>query len=181
MKSYEVLCQRPSDINEHLPKLKQVAEMCEHVTEFGVRGCVSTYAFIEARPERIVGYDIEDSKHYHGALLYALPRRVDLKFKIESTLTADIDETDFLFIDTLHTYAQLTAELERHQSKVKKYLGFHDVVTFGYKNERNRQPEGPQGLMPAIMNFLVENKRWRPVYFSANNNGLLILGRNLGY
>lgn len=181
MKSYEVLCNRPSDINEHLPKLKQVASMCEHVTEFGVRNCISTYAFIEGHPKQIVGYDIEPSKHYMGACHYASSHGVEIDFKIESTLTAEIQETDFLFIDTLHTYGQLKAELGRHHSKVKKYIGFHDVVTFGYQNERKRQSDGPQGLMPAIMDFLVQNKWWTPVYFSANNNGLLILGRNLGY
>jgi len=52
-----------SDINEHLPTLKKYAEDCEHITECGVRGCKSSYAFAEGlrgRPStKLIQYDIQ--------------------------------------------------------------------------------------------------------------------------
>jgi hypothetical protein len=43
---YRNACDEVSDINEHIPVLKRYADMCEHVTEFGVRSGVSTWAWI---------------------------------------------------------------------------------------------------------------------------------------
>jgi hypothetical protein len=51
-------------------------------------------------------------------------------FNIGNTLEVDIDETDMLFIDTLHNGDQLEKELERSASKVKKFIAFHDTTTF---------------------------------------------------
>jgi hypothetical protein len=43
---YKYVCQTPSDINEHLPTLYKYATECESVFESGVRGCVSSWAFV---------------------------------------------------------------------------------------------------------------------------------------
>jgi hypothetical protein len=59
---YDELCATRSDINEHLPTLKQFAEKCEHITEMGVRGVVSTYAFLMGGPKKLIGYDIGEYK-----------------------------------------------------------------------------------------------------------------------
>ena len=58
-KHYEKLCDIRSDINEHLPTLKRYASECKTVTEMGVRYACSTWAFLEARPEKITCYDID--------------------------------------------------------------------------------------------------------------------------
>ena len=42
---YKTLCTTSSDINEHLPTLKEYALKVNHITECGVRGVVSSYAF----------------------------------------------------------------------------------------------------------------------------------------
>ena len=44
---FEYLCNTKSDINEHLPALRDLASKCDTVIEMGVRYCVSTWAFIE--------------------------------------------------------------------------------------------------------------------------------------
>ena len=36
----------PSDINEHLPTLAKYAQECESIIELGVRGCISSWAFV---------------------------------------------------------------------------------------------------------------------------------------
>ena len=47
-KNFDTLCNTKSDINEHLITLSNYASKCNSVTEFGVRSCVSTYAFIHS-------------------------------------------------------------------------------------------------------------------------------------
>ena len=41
-----MLRKKRSDINEHLPTLHDYASKCESVLELGVRGVISSYAFI---------------------------------------------------------------------------------------------------------------------------------------
>jgi len=40
------LCNEKSCINEHLPRLFKYASECESIIELGVRGCVSSWAFV---------------------------------------------------------------------------------------------------------------------------------------
>lgn len=173
-KNYKDLCETPSDINEHLPALKAIADVCNHVTEFGVRDVVSTYAFLESKAKIIKAYDINFSHNMNDALRVSEKKGKDLTFIIANTLEVDIEETDLLFIDTLHTCNQLKAELDRHARKVNKFMAFHDVVTFGYRDENNNTV-APTGLLPAIFGFLAARPIWRVFYFNPANNGLLIL------
>jgi len=186
-KKYEELCYAASDINEHLPTLRKYAEKCKHITEMGVRTVVSTYAFIESKPDKIRSYDIEYHVNMKPAQEIATALGIDCKFIIQDVLWArkywcesTIEPTDMLFIDTLHNNNQLVQELALHAEKARKYIAFHDVVTFGYNEE---QPKGndhlaPKGLLPAIFDFLIQHQgKWAVDYFSHRNNGLLILKR----
>ena len=173
---YNQKCSTPSDINEHLPTLKRYAEKCEHITEMGVRWVVSTYAFMMGKPKTLVSIDI-DSVEAHGINtqdLVELAKTVDVDFKfiIGDTLVIEIEETDFLFIDTFHTYTQLKKELELHSSKVKKYIGFHDTTAYAQIGEYNQV-----GLWPAIEEFLYSNRNWYVYEKFANNQGVTILKR----
>ena len=42
---------------------------------------------------------------------------------------------DLLFIDTLHTFGQLTAELEAFASNTNLYIILHDMESFGKEDE----------------------------------------------
>lgn len=167
---YNQLCSTPSDINEHLPVLKALTEECETVTEMGVRYCVSTFAFIEGRPKKLTSIDIVHPRTYvaqggpqafEKVVELCQEKDIDFEFVEASTLDVEIEPTDLLFIDTLHTYEQLSKELALHGNKAKKYLVFHDTVSC---------PE----LMPAIEEFLAGNKAWRVKEHYKNNNGLFI-------
>lgn len=160
---YEELCRTPSDINEHLPTLREYADKCEHVTEMGVRGCVSLHAFLVSKARKVVAYDIAN---------VAVPKCSKLTFVNADVLTVDIEPTDFLFIDTLHTYDQLKSELIRHSQKVRRCIAMHDTEMFGWGGE-----DGGRGLEPAILEFLAANSDWSECYRSRANNGLTILSR----
>lgn len=153
----------PSDINQHLPKLREYADICEHVTEIGVRGCVSLHAFLASNASKVVAIDI---------LNVATPDYEKLQFICASSLDIEIEKTDFLFIDSLHTYEQLKAELNLHGKNVNKYIGFHDTFMFGKNGE-----DGGRGLNQAIDEFIEENKEWSVDYVTNVNNGLTILSK----
>ena len=116
--NYNTLVNTPSDINEHLPVLKKYAEQCEHITEMGVRSVVSTFAFILAKPKKLISMDLFHPSQYGDDYRldlisqYAKDNSIDFSFKLQNTLECTIEPTDMLFIDTLHTYGQLKKELE---------------------------------------------------------------------
>lgn len=172
---YNHFCKTPSDINEHLPTLKELASDCSSVVEMGVRWVVSTWAFLKAQPESLLSIDIDHPSKYNDALNYVeqLKGRTKFEFLQADTTKIEIEECDLLFIDTWHVYDQLKKELELHGNKPKKYLIFHDTITFGEKGET----EGHQGLMPAIKEFLSDNPHWSILEHHKNNNGLLVLVR----
>lgn len=188
-------CNTPSDINEHLPTLLRYGRECKHITEFGVRDVVSTWAFLAAKPDYLICYDIVKSKNIDLAIKSGVENGTEIKFFETDVLKTNIQLTDLLFIDTLHTYTQLRKELKSHSHKVGKYIIFHDVETYGWNPEPSHfkthlgvvkqhekilenYVENDKGIMPAINEFLKDNPEWKIKEAFANNNGLLIIERN---
>jgi hypothetical protein len=170
--TYNIFIGNASDINEHLPVLKSYAEQCEHVTEFGVRDIVSTWGLLAGKPKKLISYDIKlPGGDVYAVRAVASAVGVKWEFVLGSTLEVEIVETDLLFIDSLHTYEQLKAELERHSEKVKKWIILHDTVAYGTVGEN-----GDKGLWPAVEEFVVAGK-WRVLERRTNNNGLTVLER----
>ena len=167
---FEEKCKTPSDINEHLPVFYDYIKKCTHVTEFGVRDVVSTWAILKAEPIKAISYDIAYNPNVAKAQQLAKENAINWQFIQANTLNIDIEETDLLFIDTLHTYQQLKNELYLHSNKVKKYIAFHDTTSFGEVGE-----DGGIGLWKAIEEFLNENKNWRLLERRTNNNGFTVI------
>lgn len=166
----------PSDINEHCRTLRELAEQCEHVTEFGMRGGVSTVALlagsITGKLKRLVSYDTVPT---HAAKQLRAVAPDVFRFVHASSLTATIEETDLLFIDTLHTEAQLLGELTRHHTRVRRWIAMHDTVLYGENGE-----DGGPGLLPALVKFLESNPDWITWKHYPNNNGLTVLAKAKG-
>ncbi len=154
-----------SDINEHIPIMHKYANECNHITEFGVRTGVSTWAWLASRAKIIRCFDIEninENLKFHYAS--ANETKKDFTFTCVSTIAEklEIEQTDLLFIDTAHTYEQCSKELKMHGHKVNKYLMFHDTTLCPSLNQ-------------AIDEFLKENSNWKIKEVFTNNNGLTIL------
>jgi hypothetical protein len=174
----------PSDINEHMDVLYEYAKKCETIAEFGVRRVVSSYAFAHARPKELLCLDIDYNQDVANFMEICKNENINMTFVKDSSLTYELKhDYDLLFIDTLHDFNQLTGELKKHNSKIKKYIIFHDTIYWGNKNEDPITGEAKLetgenvGLVPAIKSFLKENKEWKEVCTYTNNNGLTILER----
>jgi hypothetical protein len=165
-----------SDINEHLSTLKKYAEECKHITEFGVRWIVSTWAFLASNPEKMISYDFQMPSTWdvdiNTVLEICYECNINYDFILADTRNITIEETDLLFIDTLHEYEQVKKELELHSDKVMKYIIFHDTVSFRTVGE-----VGGKGIYFAIEEFLQKNNQWKIKEEFFNNNGLLIIER----
>ena len=161
-----------SDINEHLPTLLKYGRMVDHITELGVRGGCSTLAWWYAEPKTLRCYDIADC-NAHDVLMREVKGadEFDYKFIQADVLGIEIEETDLLFIDTYHTYTQLSKELFLHGNKSRRYLIFHDTATFGLRGEDYKTP----GIMAAIYEFILKNPHWLIGEVFTNNNDLLVL------
>lgn len=177
-----------SDINEHIETLYKYALLSNHITEMGVRFVSSTWAFLKANSKKIISYDIT----YHNKNLIdevvniAKEYNINYNFILADVLNIEIEQTDLLFIDTLHTYNQLNNELKKHHSKVNKFIILHDTENFGYRDEfiyshasniiKDTYTQ-KVGLMNAVHDFLEsENgKTWKIKEIFKNNNGLCVL------
>jgi Methyltransferase domain len=165
----------PSDIWEHVPMLLRFGRMCDHITEFGMRHGVSTAAFLEAEPYTLFSYDfapkpdiihrICEAAGNHGKTIF--------RFVEADTRETTIEPTDLLFIDTLHTYSQLTAELQRHANKARRFIILHDTTTFAERGEI----KGTMGIWQAVEEYFAPRPHWRLVERWTNNNGLAIFVR----
>lgn len=167
----------PSDINEHLPVLYKYALQCKTVAEYGVREVVSTYALAMARPVKLICVDLKKHPNVNVFLQQCKDENINAVFYEADTLNFKLEHpVDLLFIDTLHTYPQLAAELEKHHQDVNKFIILHDIVTFADQNEFNiKSPK--QGLLNATLDFLASHSEWKEIETFKNNNGLMILGR----
>lgn len=193
---YEAKCTIPCDINEHLPTLLKYAKQCDTITECGVCNIVSSYAFatgLLGNPNGV--FKMVDPYRSHNIDMFTdMCEREGIRVKYfkDSDLTCPCEETDLLFIDTWHVYAQLKRELAHWHSHVKKYIVMHDTTVDEWYGEsirgnhdiakQSRESGFPpdeiaKGLWPAITEFLCAHPEWKLEERFTNNNGLTILSR----
>ena len=166
------------DIREHVFTLFGYSLGNNHITEMGVAYVRSTWAFLAAKPKKLVSIDIEYHPNIEEAKVLAKENNIEFEFLLQSTIDPnfEIEQTDVLFIDTLHTYPQLKQELFQHSHKVNKYIILHDTTTYGLQNEYNITSY-PQGLQAAVLEFIKKDQNWEIVNIYENCNGLAILKR----
>lgn len=183
--TYDHWCKHSGPIAEHLPALRAAAEGLPLAVEFGVqRGCSSSALLMGA--SRVISCDVQetpDARELEGAA----EGRWD--YKIQSSLEAPVIETPLLFIDSLHTYEHLRAELARHADAVSDWLIFHDTITYGSIAEAGHGyhawnhevgvtvPIEHMGIRPAIDELMIRDPSWRIASHALNAHGLLTLWR----
>lgn len=176
-KEYRMALHDPSDINEHLDILKLLADEVSHVTEMGTRRGISTRSFLVS-DVILRAYDIALDDRVRELFEIAKSEGKDVEYTEADVLTVNMEETDLLFIDTWHCYEQLIQELRLHGHKVRKYIAFHDTQSYGTESEIVDGRKGTNGLLPAIIHYLIENPGvWQFKMHRVNNNGLTVIER----
>lgn len=194
--SYTRAASIPSDINEHLPTLLSYAQQCNHITECGVRGVTSSWAFALGlagkSPARLIQVDLDTNDNVIQFGKIARENGIDVVFYQQDDLKCPMEETELLFIDTWHVYGHLKRELERWNTNVSKYIIMHDTTVDEWLGETIRcnlnaieqskasgfpVDEIKKGLWPAIDEFLASHLEWILEKRYANNNGLTVLKR----
>ena len=188
------------DIMEHLPTLYRYAKECDSVFETGVRGCVSSWAFL---------YGLLNNKSVNNKCLFLNDidvcdinellqvskqfDNVNVTYEWKNNLLLNFKQNyDLTFIDTWHVYGQLKRELKKFSKITNKYIILHDTTVDGIKGETIRlgldarkqsaQTGFPvneicKGLSYAIKEFLHRNPEWYIKEVFTNNNGLTILAK----
>jgi hypothetical protein len=159
-----------SDISAHLPVLEYFASQCDTVTEFGFRNGESTTAFLSGTKKLVTSCDIYNSPMVGVFKNIDLPCQWEFMW-VDTTKIHEMPPTDFLFLDTLHTYDQVKIELGLYRC-ANKYIGFHDTWSHG---EESRDIPGQNGIMSAINEFIDEHREWKIIYKVDFNHGLIIL------
>jgi len=179
-------CEAGTAISAHLPRLRELATGLHLVVEFGVKRGASSLAFLLGA-QRVVSYDIVPTPEAK-ALQEAIGDCWD--YRIEDARTADVPPHDLLFVDSLHCYDQVAAEL-KHADKTRRYLVCHDVTTFGevgaqgetgrqswtYVAGRGSVPKGHWGIRPAIDELMIRDPSWKIIERRVESHGLLVLER----
>ena len=193
---YEKACSIPSDINEHVPVLRALAKECSSVVEIGLRTMVSSWGILQGLSENpssyrsYLGIDINSPppRILHAAKKLAELNELSFDFWQANDMDIDIEPAEMLFIDSLHTYAHLTYELEKFSPKISKYIAMHDTsAPWGnrdddeylgnfseYPLEYDREK---RGLWPAVEDFLQRHPEWVLNQRLLNNHGFTILKR----
>ena len=193
---YNEKCNVWSDIYEHLPTLYKYAIESNHITECGVRFVTSSYAFaygLIGKPNsKLIQIDPSLSQQVTNFKSECELENVNTVFYNQSDLECPLENTDLLFIDTWHVYAQLKRELDRWNPYVKKYIIMHDTTVDEWDGESVRcgqdtlsqskssgfpEDEIRKGLWPAIEEFLITHPEWKLKERFTNNHGLTVLFR----
>ena len=172
---YKTACDEPTDINEHMPTLYNLAKECDSVVEGGVRYVVSTWAWIWGcicRGGKVESYCWTKIPEIERAIEICRNEGLPWNFHDGDWLTQEIPSCDLLFIDTNHFYCQLKQELRLHGPKARKYIVLHDTENFGTVGADGKTP----GLWQAVLE-LVEEGEWRVKKHYHNCNGLTVLER----
>ena len=160
---YETACAEPSDINEHLPTLRKYAEQSKVVLELGTRYGTSTTALLAGQPN--VLWSIDVNKCENQTLRDAMGK-TSLQFIQSDSLEWNTDgfRYDTLFIDTDHTFEQVTAELAKYSPRVEGWIILHDTISY-------------PPVLDAVREFLNQFPQWLVIENHENNNGLIVLER----
>jgi hypothetical protein len=163
-----------SKIVAHLPFLEYLASQCLHITDFGTGDAHGTCALLAGCRGKVESYDLKCSQQvdYLDSIRIHIP--CPWRFYEISTVdpTINIEPTDMLLIDSLHTYGQVKLELMMHAASVNRWLVFHETFSQG---ETSMDVPGQLGIKPAIREFLAKHPEWQQVYEVPFNHGLLLL------
>ena len=175
---YEWAIKTPRDLDQHLPKLRELAAGCEHVTEITKRR-ESTIGLLAGRPKTMISWQQEQDP-LNGRVHAAVAATIDDNKRTAFTSHVGqhggvpaIEETDGLFIDDIHHGDRAMAQLTNLAPQVRHWIAWHDTQSYGEKGDG-----GGPGLLTAIRAYLRQHPEWSVVYHSPKQYGFTVISRN---
>lgn len=155
--TYRRVLTQPSDVQEHLPTFVALVEQLEaqRVCELGVRGGVSTIAWLEGLRRtggHLWGVDVQPSAPFeHRQLTFISGDDCD-----PAVIAQVPDDLDAIFVDTSHLYSHTVREIELWAPKVAPggCLVFHDVAEERFDHHPDDEPAWP--VRRAVMEAALE-------------------------
>jgi glycosyltransferase involved in cell wall biosynthesis/tetratricopeptide (TPR) repeat protein len=147
---YESACVTPSEMQDYLPVLNELARDCKHVTVLGLRSYEAALALLAANPQQFACCD--DVLRPEVEKLRGLAGTMPFAFLVCDTRQAPQEETDLLFLDTLRTGDQLREQLARLGSHVRRFVV---IAGTGRYAEQGETPGSP-GLWPVVAEFVAQ-------------------------
>jgi tetratricopeptide (TPR) repeat protein len=157
---YQAACTTPSELQEHLPCLHELACDCKHVTDTGTGEGLAGLAFLWAQPDRLVCVDILRSTAI--SRLEVMAGRTKLVFRQEDLKQVELEETDLLFVGSKMEPEAMARLTNGEAAKVRRYLVLHGTSDEG-------RAHAAEALIASGVFRL--DKRYE------NNGGLLVLAR----
>jgi len=158
----------------HLPRLRAWATGLTRAVELGV-GLGGSAAALLLGAQRVLSIDLVETAEARALKRIAGDR---WEYRIADTRTTPIGPCDLLFVDALHTFDQVDAELRAHADAVRRYLIFHDTITFGSvgaQGELGTPAPGVLGIRPAIDALMIRDRRWTIAEHVVASHGFLVL------
>lgn len=161
-----------NDISEHLPVFSLLVTefQLKRIVELGTRSGNSTLALLEAAKQiggSVLSMDVQPC---HEARRRVTGAGLDSIWTFWQANDLEVPSSqvpqpiDLLFIDTLHTYNQMKAELAKYGPMMRSggWIVIHDYVAF-------------PGLTEAVREYVTENTARFRFYPFANQNGLALI------
>jgi hypothetical protein len=151
------LVSTPSDINEHLRLLAELATGLD-VVEIGFRTGISSRAILSTC-RSLHSIDIADCD------IGELADNPKFRFTKGNSKNFDIGVCDMLFIDGDHSYEGVRTDLSK-SFRVTKMIALHDT-------DGKKFP----GVRKAVFEFLDQNPHWMLLHDRLFNHGLMVIAR----
>lgn len=156
------------DLNEHMPKLRALAEQVDRVVEFSHRKD-SFLAFASGARVSFTSYNSQVDE-----LLSKVnqPNPINIAHSPKSDLGPP-QETDLLFLDTTHTFDFVHTAMTKWAAHVSRYIVLHDTVSYGERGE-----DAKDGLRYAVKQFIEDKPEWCIAFHTDKQHGLTVLSKN---
>jgi hypothetical protein len=168
---FDRVAETPRDLNEHMTELRRLASMCDFVTDVSIRK-ESLIAFLASEAKQVTTYcpEISDPWVKH-ALSLSPGKKVVHNFP---SGVGSIEPTDMLFLNTIHTFQRLSAELLAYAPNVRRFIVIHNSTVFRDIGEDGKPP----GLLEAIRLYCRAHPEWGVVSHTDDQHGLTVLSRD---
>lgn len=170
-KAYADLLSAPSDMRDHLPKLKEIAAG-RRVIEFGTRRGVSTVALLAGRPRSLITYDIIRTQDVDK--LEKMAAEADIPFEFRNEDIEKLDEVPACtcgFVDAMHNADSVAQYLVLLFEAGASLIALHDTASFKHAGDL----PGTRGVYDAVEDFIRAFPEWRITYHTDACYGFTVI------